>query len=272
MSPLYLSPALEGVRLKLRRAIDHFIDLDIALGQILDDAQADTVGIGEEVQPNRQIVFRVEKQRPIDPRIALIVGDCIHNARTALDHIVYQLAILNQSDPSQITRINFPVCIKKPIFDDIARDKVAPFVGTKALAEIEKLQPYSTGNEANDLLWALHQLDIIDKHRLHIVARHKMRPVGVKLRVDNGRELDVVIPNDAPWKSTEDGAELLRFQPTGNYPVPVQVEVEVKTAIAIHIEQTGLSCDGSNLLVVLSKCIEHAGRIVDHFGRTFFGE
>jgi hypothetical protein len=264
------SNALEGLRSKLFRAKDHFTDLDVSLGQVLDGVQPNN-SESLEPQSDGQLVFKMGKLRPLDPRIALIVGDCIHNTRSVLDHLVGQLAILNNC-PKALTKTAFPVCLTQPEFAGIAKTKVAPFVSAVALTEIEKLQPYSTGNGANDLLWVLHQLDIIDKHRVHIVAKHKVRPIHFTVMADNGQVLSLDIPDNGPWKSAEDDAELLRFQIVKDVPFPVKVNVEVKASFAIQIEETGLFCDGGNLLTVLHDFIGYVGRIVDDFGGMFFGE
>src|SRR5438046_716882 len=94
MPKLFIAPELEGLRWKLRRAVDHFTDLDVAVGEVLDSSQPDALE-PTEVQPDGQLIFKVGKQRPLDPRITLIVGDCIHNTRSVLDHLVAQLAMLN---------------------------------------------------------------------------------------------------------------------------------------------------------------------------------
>jgi hypothetical protein len=41
---------------------------------------------------------------------------------------------------------------------------------------------------------------------------------------------------------------------------------------SIQIEQTGLFCEGEDLLTVLWEFTEYVSGLVNYFGRTFFGE
>lgn len=102
-----------------------------------------------------------------------IVGDCLHNLRCALDHIVWELS----DGPNG----NAPRASEFPIFDD--RDKFLKrrpngkpdtFSGlrkiegvddTNARTAIRGLQPFQRSDTARHPLWVLHELNNIDKHR-----------------------------------------------------------------------------------------------------------
>jgi len=51
-----------------------------------------------------------------------------------------------------------------------------------------------------------------------------------------------------------------------------QTNVKVDTAATVQIEGTGLICDGQIVQAILSDCIQYVTKIVDGFGRMFFGE
>ena len=180
---------LDGVRAKIKWAKNHLRDIDAAIGRSFK-SEHDADRLGHELNPDRQeLVITMPKGTPLDPDLPLMVGDCIHNARSALDHLVFQLAILNNASAEAATKTSFPVCLKPGEFKNAVRTKVAPFISCTALAEIEKLQPYVTGNAGErDILWALSQLDIIDKHRLLIVTVSKFRATGFSVTVPTGEQ------------------------------------------------------------------------------------
>jgi hypothetical protein len=263
---VYIAPPLEGVRLKLFRAYDHFRDIDVAVGEMY---AKQSKAAGHKVENQNELVVTWPDEPPLDPRFAIILGDCVHNLRSALDHLVAQLAILNNAPSAAIEKTAFPVCLSAADFKNSTVRKVAPYISRNALAEIEKLQPYSTGDGVQDILWVLSQLDIIDKHRLLIVAKHKMRARYFRVATESGQVLAHTLSPDNPWKSSENGAEIIRFQITGLQGY-TKMHVQVDTEGTIQIEQTGLICDGQNLLLVLRDCINYVSSIVDDFGQMFF--
>lgn len=261
---------LEGAFSKIDRAVDHFNKIDIAIGKMFL-AEKDANAARHEFKANSQeVVISVAKQAPLDPTLPLMVGDCIHNARSALDHLVYQLALLNKSPQEAASKTSFPICLTPGEFKNATKGKIAPFVTTTAFTEIEKFQPYKTGDNERDFLWVLSQLDIIDKHRLLIVAEAQTRPTAFKISTPDGRPLFTHDTTDSPWKPSKVGAEVIRFSLSGAVPSPTVMKVEVQTAKTIQIQQTGLICDGMILLEVLSDCINHAGMILNHFAQMFF--
>lgn len=267
-----MSRPLDGVRSKIDRAKNHFQNLHATISTLFAP-ENDTTTAGHKYEADRQeLIVTLQKAIPLDPTLPLIVGDCIHNARSALDYLVFQLAILNKAPIISATKTSFPVYLTPKEFKNAVRNKVAPFISASALAEIEKLQPYATGNaRESDILWVLSQLDIIDKHRLLIVAVSKFRPTAFCVTVPTGEQFAHEIASDS-WKASEDGAEIIRFYLSQPIKQPGKVNVEVKTATTLQIENTGLVCDGMQVEAVLSDCIQHVVNIIDGFGRLFFNE
>lgn len=264
--------ALDGARAKIERTNHHLQQIDIAIGQLWA-SESENVSASlpcHRMEGQQLIVFRPHSA-PVDPSLSLAVGDCIHNARSALDHLVFQLAILNSAPVESATKTSFPVCLTPHEFKNATRRKLAPFVGALALAEIEKLQPYSTGDKEQDILWVLSQLDIIDKHRLLIVTKSKVRPTGFTITTPNGQQASAYLPPHE-WKPSDAGTELIRFDLTGSSLPPGKLNVQIITAMTIQIEKTGLICDGMIIQATLTDCIQHTVNIIDSFGRMFFSE
>jgi hypothetical protein len=148
-----------------------------------------------------EYTFHVHDLEPVNPDWGLIMGDCIHSARTALDYVVVRLwARVKGINPGDVEDrdITFPIRsaqIKPDDTDaDIEKAWVAAREGFKApaakfgkepgfsgyLATIEQLQPF---NSQNPSIWGLNcgmlrfpllpqaldrlsRLDNIDKHRV----------------------------------------------------------------------------------------------------------
>ena len=87
-----------------------------------------------------------------------IVGDCIHNLRTALDLMASELARLNNKGDKHVY---FPFAESEALFPTAIRSKCFHKCGQDAVDLIKTFAPYKGGNKH---LRALHDLDIADKH------------------------------------------------------------------------------------------------------------
>jgi hypothetical protein len=108
---------------------------------------------------------------PLIPEsLPLLIGDGIHNLRSALDHLACELVELTTPATSTLghSGVQFPILASRPEGKRDQRrflrmlEKMPP----AARREIMRVQPYRDGDEARyHPLWILNQLDIIDKHR-----------------------------------------------------------------------------------------------------------
>jgi hypothetical protein len=94
--------------------------------------------------------------------------------RTALDHLASETVRSVGLDPKGVY---FPICesIKKYESESDGKTNGMP---KNAKDLIDRFRPYGGGN---DYLWALHQLDILDKHRLLLTATTKVGGWSVTL-------------------------------------------------------------------------------------------
>jgi len=156
--------------LKFERARGHLDDLE---AQLTTWAHSGHHSVFNEPDPdNGPDCFRIRvitDPVPTDP-ISVIIGDVLHNLRSALDHLAYALAVKHTN----------------PLPDDIAKESEFPIFASNnvnaiakrirgmdpgAQAVMERLQPYQRGKDsALDPLWMLYKLSNIDKHRLLLVG------------------------------------------------------------------------------------------------------
>src|SRR5207244_11015007 len=121
--------------------------------------------------PGGEIGAHVVYRHTPPDRLLMLIGDVLHNLRSALDHLAWSLAGLNANK-----RTEFPIFLDRREFSAVdshgipkrgsglekMHDMPAP-----AQTAIESLQPYQRVHglpEESEPLWLLHQLSIEDKH------------------------------------------------------------------------------------------------------------
>jgi hypothetical protein len=169
---------LDGVYEKIARARVHEADLARRLAAVLGPDKQRFVLDHEPDSETGSYHVRVFGVPAIAPEWLTIIGDCLHNLRSALDHLAWQLVVLDGKSPSDEDMTTFPIRdspfnrkgnLRPPI-------QLKPAVTCpKIIRAVEAVQPYSdSGNPPDPAvlnpLWALHRLNIIDKHRLLVVA------------------------------------------------------------------------------------------------------
>ena len=167
---------LDGVRIKLAMARANAEQLDSLLRPFVETAQRFI-----ERAPSEnpfEVVYKITNVPWIDPAWSAVFGQGIYNIRSALDHLAWQLVLLDGQEPTRAT--HFPLL-------DSSRDKsgrkvrvdIAPGIKRPdILAAIESMQPYHGGGKWGDQLGVVAELSAIDKHRLPIA-------VSTMLNIDN---------------------------------------------------------------------------------------
>jgi hypothetical protein len=137
--------ALDRVKAKLERAQEHLDTFETYRHEFMatrpcvlrrEAYQDDEAGQWED----RWVVHSVHEA---DIRLSLIAGDCLHNARSCLDHLVYALweAHGGPIPPSLERRPSFPIYLNKKEYEERAPSQIEG-VHPGAQDTIEGLQPY----------------------------------------------------------------------------------------------------------------------------------
>ena len=178
---MHLHP-LEGPRLKIRRAES---ELE-ALRQAEKTFRSATKYriMKSEFNPNSgKYVYRVSIHGlPPNPEWGVFIGEIAHNLRSALDSLVYELALLVTKSPAVNTQ--FPIFLvghttqrgsgkRKdliPHFEGMRRSDGRSMIHQllpEHQARLEQMQPYKRGNDgrASPIYW-LKEINNADKHRL----------------------------------------------------------------------------------------------------------
>lgn len=184
-----MNPSLSSPRAKIERANEHLRVLDAETARFYEGTAAEgkPYVVESEFRPDSsEYVFTVKTKREPPLRLGILLGDFAHNLRSALDHLVCQLALLNA--PTDCSTTQFPICFKPVRFNELTGNWLKG-VSTRHRAAIEKAQPYESRKPEDHALAILDWVDRVDKHR----AVHP----AFGFFVDPGRA----------------GAEALRFEP-----------------------------------------------------------
>jgi hypothetical protein len=190
------SHPLDSPREKVKRANHHIKDLEGLIRDFLDSKPYE-VFIEEDVQAGRKR-HRLRIRREPPPSWGPVIGEVLFNLRSALDHLACQLVILGGGPCTHETE--FPVAKNRQAFE--SRLGSVKGAGKDAIKILRACKPYSGGN---DLLWSLHQLNRVEKHRFPLVAFASYRNLIFNLKM--------TLPKDFPG-----GERIVAFPPLALIP------------------------------------------------------
>lgn len=266
-------PNLAGVRAKIDRAKKHFEELNVCVTAWGTSEENDHAGILYPHPDRKRVDFKARKVKANDIAWPLIIGDVVHNLRSALDHLVCQLALL-EDITFDCKKTAFPIYDKEGAFRDFSNDKVKPFVCSDAFAMIEDLQPYKaaklTGRDPKTSnLRIISELDIIDKHRMLVVAAKYLRVSSFVCTFNKETPLPVTFSSE--WQPLKNGAVLASIDISGiTFTREDELHMKTQTETQILFNETGVGCDGLPVEDALRPCIECVSQVVDIFEARFF--
>jgi len=174
------APNLFGCRAKIGWAQHHLDTLKAHVEAFLEGHRY--VVIAESDAERGCYVARLKNPPPIPAtEWALMIGDCVHNARTALDFLAWELAGADPDDRETY----FPICLTRESYRSTGERRVAT-LPEQARTLIEQMQPYHAADPAKHDLWALQQLDIADKHKLLTVTAVVAEAGQLSFRIPGG--------------------------------------------------------------------------------------
>ncbi len=187
----------ENARLKIGRANEHVRDLEARQAAFF----ASGACLFSFVQDAEAAVayFKFTQLKPIPPEFALIAGDAIHNYRAALDQLIWE--IIGPLNPPSPKLVQFPFGENAKSFESVINTRQIQRAGKKVVQAIRDTKPYPEGN--GELYW-LHELDILDKHKLVIGVQPLIAPGAFsKDRIETS--FDLARLTEMAFVPTEDG-------------------------------------------------------------------
>lgn len=237
--------AFIGIRAKLDRANDQLEALQSDVQAFRARQPYRTEGQFDAKRSGYIFRLHIVERPPI--AWGVLSGEIVHNARSALDNLVWQLVLINGKTPGRWN--SFPVFDKEPKkgFAKVVRgttNKPGCLAGVsdKAVAVIELAQPYHGGLATR--LTALDALWNMDKHRFLMPTFMSITDpelIGPAYRASE----DAEIVGEAVYPAVgrqEDGAELVFIPLVATGPNP-QVHMDGDLAIDVSFGTGGAVID-----------------------------
>lgn len=151
-----------GPQLKIARARHHIADLAAQAAEFFDLYWR--VVVSEDPETNQRSLI-VEADKPVPREFSLLVGDAVHNLRSALDLAIW--SVVSPRNPPKPDRVQFPFCAKADDLHAAICDRQVNLAGSHVVQIVNEARPYSGGD---DELVGLHRCSIGDKHRLIVTV------------------------------------------------------------------------------------------------------
>jgi hypothetical protein len=239
----------DASKIKLERAAEHLQELESAATAYLNGKPCAIIvepfpgGLYEAMGTQ---AWNARIRNPVPLKFSAIIGDVVHNLRTALDLLVCDLVRVNGKNAKQVY---FPFCASVAELPRAIRDRNIRRAGPDVVRAIESLKPYSGGNNA---LRLIHDLDITDKHHALLPV---LGAVSVPIGAIFGKNLP---PASANWSSVidHDGQMVIG---TPNYRnIPLGTEIPARFSLALEI---GPGIGYRELSEVLHSLTQEANRV-----------
>jgi hypothetical protein len=240
--------------MKLKRAKKHFAELQLEVEgylnseplQLVWEAVPWTERNAKVFSPGTKLVGLVAHiLHEVPETLAPIIGDVVHNLRSALD-IMMSEVVSKEASHIDIRTVGLP-CWRGPKSKEGSIGRIRD-AGPAIVALVEAWEPYEGGASR---LYALSELDNKDKHRSIIPT---MMGAGVSLgRAFFAHEIapETIIEHFPKWSKVVEGQVLSCGEPTGLPPAGTVVKVT-----------PGLALDGDAI----------ADRVGDVIGRELIAE
>lgn len=180
----------------------------------IDWKDANPFRIAREGHPDGtcDVIVAVDEQ-PLPLTCNAWVGAIINSLRSSLDLVAAALA--KRKGKNVEKSVYFPICCSRPAFE--TRLKSIKWLSGNEKDAVKSFRPYRGGD---DLLWPLHYLDIVRKHRRLIVTLPRVvafvhrSPEGTRMgtaasveRLENKTVLFRLVPGDT-FDITEDNPQI----------------------------------------------------------------
>jgi hypothetical protein len=237
---------------KFRRSFEHFKCLEDELTAWAKKG-AETFPYKPSHDGEKYLLTYVGTNFPAE-RLSILVGDFAQNLRARLDHLAYELAVANRGTltDKQEAGSEFPIFWKGTRIPPDMRVKKIGCICKCGQTFIEREQPYKAGlHYRGEMLWKIHELSIIDKHRLlhPVIARPVPSYIG-------GENVTVLDWQDLGGDIPEEGAPVASFRVVRTNPdLPMHMKVNIGRVIAF--------ADGPMSGEIVLRALRLAGQYVE---------
>lgn len=226
----------------------------------------------------------VTAEQPPNDTLGVLIGDVLHNLRSALDNFAYALAAAYTKPMTReiVHSSEFPIFGDKdrsgntgrgahrfhellPNRAPTRRSGLTKISGwhPDAQTEVERLQPYHRKNAfREDPLWLLHELDRIDKHRLlHTTVAGFL---GTIWDINNFRNVRCIGPGliQSFSGTIETDTPISRIYGVRPLVLNADVHMEIRPALDVVLSPQNPTGGGAPLVSLLTKIYIHVTEVV----------
>jgi hypothetical protein len=248
----YVDHRLRGVFAKLDRADTYLETLEAFIEGFLDEKPYRVIS-KPDPETGECVFYGKVRKRPPLTQWALLIGDTTQNMRNALDHLAWQLALLNRPNETPPSNTAFPIYDDETKYLDAIGGRRSPIRGLsdEVQARIAELQPwYRTKRPWADPLWILHRLANDDKHRLLHLSYVGGMSASYFVREGIGSPLDAA--GLMALITFQDDVELGRLPPKA-VPDCAEVANEIQVRYDVAFDQKGPG-RGERVVRQLERC------------------
>ena len=153
--------------LKLTRALRHIRDFEAEADRWLAKTPIKLHYTSDLATAERLILAELLESVPAE--LSTIAGDALHNLRSALDNLAYDLALAHKGHPLPprvAADSAFPMFAEEKPGTNKRLKRMLKGVHPEARTIIQGMQPYNPGHEGHqNVRWVLSDLNAKDKHR-----------------------------------------------------------------------------------------------------------
>jgi hypothetical protein len=275
---------LDGIRFKIDRAKKQIYEFNREIvsgainvsGKDLRATYEFTANTTTAV-PVSDLIFSIQGDAPPVPFIfSILAAECCHHLRSALDHLVYQLVIEQTKKPPTFNSA-FPIVGKGKKVKKAWRNPVQEYeaqtsrlvqdLSPNAAGLIEHFQPLKRGATYHeDPLWILNELNNTDKHRIILLAVHKVSTYSITV-TSRGK---AVTARFSPGIRYERGAEIGRM-PFHDPPFD-NAQVSAEGDLVLEIAFNDVCGQGQvSVIPLLTQLAGYVSGVVETFATEFKG-
>jgi hypothetical protein len=219
----------------------------------------------------RLILQDFAETAPIDDW-GLLIGECVHNLRSALDNLAFALARLRRDPPRNPGAIAFPIYQDRSQFKKHGLGKLDQ-MPAEAASLIERLQPFQRdmpeveGTPDTDALVLLQGLNNADKHRVPSVVFVAPVEIGTSCAVKFSSDEDAAanVPPDVTVSLDPLQTGLVLVEHKTTRPIEsVSANSQCKAVVFLETKQ-----QRSHVAKTLNELSYYTALVVSHF-RDFF--
>ena len=150
---------MDSAYLKVKRAEKHLAEL----AQMFKRSKPFGYYLETNCKTGERATF-AKRNEEVANEAAIVIGDVLHNLRAAIDHAYWSCTEKHAKSDGERRNIQFPITSTETAL----RDSVLPGLPSRVSQDfadaLASLKPYRDGGDF--LLCAIHDLDVMDKHKL----------------------------------------------------------------------------------------------------------